>query len=886
MYNAKLRQQMLHAVLILVSSAALAADTKPVPIPSAEDIDPTVLNWWSRAALSKGVGYLRELGEKDPDGWVEPPHRTQTVIGSTNVQVRYREEKYDHPIYEYETYEVLQRVPGETSVSTKVLKKVQKQRIKRQIGTEKRVRLVHDPKGPIERTESRAIYDKGGPDVWRHGNLGCNALAVFALRKAGVPADDPVVQKVIENLTAFINTYGVPDTTWDLCWMAAAYSTMPAEYCRTLTGLLIGKILDGQITEGPARGLWGPVSLNTKVLRMGMAYEKELTDTLEKCKLQLKEGETADRRRRANAAEKALEDFQEPMRRFSLLGMAFDDVDRVVRFSPDDAPHIVVVGLPHYIYNQTTADIDSTAYALFAIRQVAEAGLLPEKTHRPPVGTGKILPAPEEPLPVLARCATALAAAQMQTGGWNQMNMHQPVNDFVTFRGMPGVPPDGSSFAPLKSKETVLSTAQGYAVLMDVGAVVGLDKLMGKFANNVARGMTSARKAAEMIVDADPTNDILGGYVPPYDCFLFLRYASRRFGGYAEDRRDLWSRIACRLVLNQQTNGAWSVVRPAKYTLFWPTSLEARMEALVPPGSEKTLLDLNRAKAHVGRIWYRSAYHNWWWAAYQRRVPATAFAMLVLADGVRPPTAGEWIPSGSKGESQVLPMVMAEVNKRFSVELSYAALDRGLPPEAADLPPALFVSARAPVTLDTAASKTLTAYLNLGGLLVAESPADAAGDEFRAQIKTTVLNALPQSTASDIGGDTNLLGEIAGKLKLDAVTRKDGRTAAVFLPLDPNGRPTDGRYSASIAGRIALELLIRRMNSEVLQDGYPLDLKDLGEVEKTLASTRDMLTGKLVRVREAPPAAEPAGTNAVTGGATNALPAEPTAPVKRADEVW
>lgn len=58
----------------------------------------------------------------------------------------------------------------------------------------------------------------------------------------------------------------MPDTTWDLAWLTAAFATMPTNRFGTATEMLASKLMDGQILDGTARGLWGPTCINTPLL--------------------------------------------------------------------------------------------------------------------------------------------------------------------------------------------------------------------------------------------------------------------------------------------------------------------------------------------------------------------------------------------------------------------------------------------------------------------------------------------------------------------------------------------------------------------------------------------------------------------------------------------
>lgn len=849
----------------LVAGVCLAG-AKPeqvIKVQPPAKIDPTILNWGARAALARGVQYLTHCSTNDYEGWIVPPRRHSRVVGYEDVEIHYKEVEIERPVYEYEYYEVYQRVPGETSMDPATLKKVKKKRIKRQTGTRKVIEHRRDPDGPIVKIHKRPIKEKGGPDEWRFGCLGHNAMAVFAMRRAGVSADDEIVTVVIDNIVNFIDIFGFPDSTWDVAWFTAAFSTIPTEECAELTRQLSSKLLDGQITEGDGRGLWGPVCINRKVLYALIAAETEAAAEYKKCKLESEEKDTGKRRVAFAHAEKRLEKVQKAVRRYSIQGTQFDRVDYLYnKVKTPEEDSVIMAGLPEYIYNQATADLDSTALAVFAIRQAYEKGLLPKETLRPTTEDSEVfpgMPAPDEVSAILARTANAIVRAQKMDGGWDEMNVHQAISDFDGMRNLPGIPADARSFAKLPSKDNILSDLQGYDTLINIGNVVGMGKLFGKFRNEVLGGLRTARSQSETLADRQDNGDV-GGYVPPYDVYMYARNTYRRLGSSAGDRRDIWSRIAYRLIMVQTDERLW------QYSEYHPElispSYRERIAMLAPKeyNERGTAAEHDRSKPHVRYTWYRHWDKNLpKFYRFGPRVVPTAMAMLFLAEGARPPVAGEcsW-PENAK--STLLPHIMRELDKRFGISFTYSVLGQDVRKEVADPLPAIFMTGKDTLALSTSSKEALSLYMDGGGLVIAEVEPDTNGKAFINAVEKLALEAEPGSSVKEIGDRKDIFGELAGKVRIRAVVGNGNRPVAVFMPVNFRARQVNGYVlTGPAAVSAAYELVIRQLDSSLLEDSYPIALEGLGTPDELYRTAVGLLTGKPLPSPEPEMVALPAG---------------------------
>lgn len=829
---------------VLVAAACVrGGEADDQLVPRADEIDRATLREAARAALVRAVDFIRKQASKDEEGWVVPPVRQRKVVDYKEVTLRYANKTFREPVYEYETYETYERAMGDDSLSSKKLKKVTRKRIKRQIGTKPVVRLVYDPKGPITKTVKRAVWGPGGPDFWGVGRLGHNALALLAMRQAGVGPEDEAVSRLAENLANFVERYGAPDPTWDLACMTAAFATMPDDHYRRLVKPLASKLLDGQITSGKAKGLWGPVCINTRLLAAALKYEQVLSKIREKEKLRVEKRNTLSARKKFDKAEAALLTLQQDiLRQIAISSSALTKIDYRIYLTPDDHDPVTLIGLPHYVFTQTTADIESTAVALWALRIAADKGLLPKETYRPTVNKRAILP-PEKRDVVLSRAARALASAQHPDGGWDEMNRHQPVRDFDAMTGMPGVPVKPARFPGLASATTCMSTWQGYAALLSAGHAIGLDRLLAQLGTNARRSSARARALAEGLIKASLKPDTLGARVPPYDCYLFLVGVNREFQGAREDRGDLWQRLSYKLLETQNADGSWGRLYPLASLI--PTSLRARLDCK-DSVMRRTPMAPDRSRAHTLLGWTEKGELGWKYYCYGPRSPlrkservsraghytfdkvlhATACAVLFLADGVRQPIAGECVWSDKAGPSGLLTEAVALIRKKCGVSFAFTPVGRDLPPEDVLALPVLLIRGAGAFELGAKAKESLQNYLKNGGLALVAAKTDPAGSRFLKEARPALQELVQGGAVRDISANQDLLGEMAGKVTLNAVTTSKGAPAVVFLPVTAGRRPADAALTASQAAAVVSEFLMRRVPANVTKESYPTALEE------------------------------------------------------------
>ncbi len=594
---------------VVVEADEVAGDAESVPVVDAPDPDVGArLAMLAAEALKNGIKYLNDRANEDDDGWIFPPGRQRQVTGYTDVQARYRQVEVDEPVYEWETYEVYEnvRVGGSTDGVT-VRQLVKRQRPVKQIGTRKTTRLQHDPNGSVVRTHRQPVYGSGGPDIWLYGMLGHNALSVYVRIAGSGGIEDPAVMRAVEMLYDLCDAFGLPDNTWDLAWMTAAMSSLEGRDSllykySDLARRLASKLADGQIREGPAAGLWGPVSVNRRLLAEIMRTHVALSEEYAAAGLRFRQHQRrADERRRdeslANMAALDKMLMEVAMNGRGLVSSAGNMLHRR-RLSHDVIPSIEIFTYPEYIFNQATADIESTALALYALRVAQRHQTLPAETPAPVGPESKPLVRAEPIGTVINRALQTLARAQGPEGSWPACNAHQPVNYFDGIQGLPGLPVQPRSFKPLEQPVTLTSMAQGYGALVQAGTMMGLRQLgvdrMGPFIPVLKAGDAAARQKVKASAGEDFKGEGVGGRVPPYDALAFL-------GGLPainDDAEDIDKIVQAWLVDHQNGDGSW-VSDGSPPHFFLPANFTAQEKVYPRLPKEMGALDMTQATVFI-----------------------------------------------------------------------------------------------------------------------------------------------------------------------------------------------------------------------------------------------------------------------------------------------
>ncbi len=663
-----LRVLLLVAVASAMGVAGLARAQTPELV-----VDPEAVRQAARIALAQGVAWLKAQSTNDAEGWIAGPSRTSKLIGTTDVTNHYRQVITQIPVFEYSNY-----VTFVQTSPTEPPHKVVERRAVRQIGTKPLQTVVYDKDGPIGRIDARPIYQAGGNIFWRVSGLGDAALVVYALRQAGVPDEDPVVQRMLENLRGQLTEQGLPDETWNLAWLTVVFAATPGTEAADLTERLAGRLMDGQIVEGAARGLWGPLCINPRLLAPALRDYLALIADLQKKEQRVKLKDTKPAQAAVERAQAAVTKQQEAVRALARSGTQFAGAEYPWVTDPHADPVVKFAGASHFYFNQTVADLESTWVALFALSSAAGQQRLPAQTLRPkPVhasggasatappaapAAATAMPRPETSEAVLARAANTLAARQQKDGLWNECNLHQPVTEFDAFTGTLPVPADPKSFPPLNSATTAVSVVQGIAALDSVGRAVGMDRLMRGFQSPYVTGLYGREKEVDAWLSATRPKIGARQRLTMADFALYLALARPLSSGRPE--RDVPTgdtELMVRLILGGSPDGDWGRGVPM---WFATSSTRARLAALKPLTARVwgngEPVEMNKAHLWLYNIDPVSMVE---WSPIVRdgQAYATAVAVLYLASRVPDPAAAvkEWSEKPAlvevrKGVEQVL----------------------------------------------------------------------------------------------------------------------------------------------------------------------------------------------------------------------------------------
>jgi hypothetical protein len=577
--------------MLLSTVMVFAVDETNTPV-NAES-EGVAVNESLREAMDLGVKYLRGLAAADESGWFCPPIRNQQKIGEKEVQVRYSKKVIKQPVYEYKKVEVYRNVrEGDSVDAVAVRKKVTEERPVRQIGTRDVEQLVRDPSGDIVRTEKQGVYGPGGIDQWLAGQWGQNAMAAYAMMRCGVDPADETVYRVLEKLNGIYEDFGLPDWTWDVAWSLAAFSLSNDAKFQRMAAKLAGRLMDGQIDSGPAAGMWGPTCVNAKLLAALFAMKEKASEEYSKAQGSLKQKGRADEAA-VTAALQKLNDISAKIKTVTLAGGLGGEATSILKLDHDISPAIRIMGLPDYIYNQRSADLESTALAVYALNVAGQRKMIPDQSERPEAGRGRPLTPPIKVSDVLAQALRLITGVQNQDGSFNECNRVFPVADFRMATTLPGVPMRNPRFPALGDPATFTATMQGASVLYSIGVLGGA----GVHGQLQARRQAAYAAGLAGVKEWQGRDDAskAGGLMPPYEAFFM---AAGLLKDMKPETGSAFRQIIQKHALDQQEDdGSWSGPNRA---YFSSTSYRARLAVLpVSPLSGRPRSDFDFSQPHV-----------------------------------------------------------------------------------------------------------------------------------------------------------------------------------------------------------------------------------------------------------------------------------------------
>ncbi len=438
------------------------------------------------AAVRRAGDFLVEQVGEDNE-WILPPQRSRQRLGREAVEVRFREELVEVPVYAQEEREIMVQPRGGTGETVRGLERRTIRVRGEQIGTQMQRRLVRDPAGPILRQENRVIWGPGGPDEWSIALFGTNAMAGVALLRSGHPEAERVTGPMLDFLAELVRMEGPPDLTWDLAWMIVLFAESDRESVQDLVPGMMAKLMAGQVREGPGAGLWGPLALSPEVLAGHWLRVWDASRQLQTLTDQVGESPTrrSDVERLGELTQGVLR-AQRDLDAYTWIHRDADVFRAWVELNDPNGEGVLRVRRPmEYLFNQVNVDLESTWLALYALRVGRERGLLPaalpeiprvaqEPRRGVPPPQIRSLPAPRQ---ILLDGAASLARIQLGSGAFAEANLHQPVRTFDELTALPGVPLPETPFPPLENPVTLTATAQGFAAWTQMMRLLGLDAM-------------------------------------------------------------------------------------------------------------------------------------------------------------------------------------------------------------------------------------------------------------------------------------------------------------------------------------------------------------------------------------------------------------------------
>ncbi len=264
--------------------------------------------------------------------------------------------------------------------------------------TVKLEKKIYSPKGKHEEITYVPIFEGIRCIEIPNGWYANNAQILYTQLKAGIPATDKQHNYSIEVLTNLLKSFGLPDTTQDLAWLTALYVNLPQndDSISKITSQLVGKLISGNVPIGDKKGLWGEVCVNPIyaqiITKLGNRYlEKHITPIEEQIANAKMMNNPKAKRKLAKLNKKLEQKMKEYDEFFDLnrqwgISMRFIANSRI-NFSifpcnKNDINHQRITkawipGLPYDVYQYYTTDLNSTAIALFALREANLNNLLP-----------------------------------------------------------------------------------------------------------------------------------------------------------------------------------------------------------------------------------------------------------------------------------------------------------------------------------------------------------------------------------------------------------------------------------------------------------------------------------------------------------------------------
>jgi len=798
----------------------LGAMAEKIPVAGVSTLELDV-----RVAVTEGSGYLLGLAmEQLYTGLFVPPGQHYRATDVKDIEIRYRWAIRKLPVFEYKNFKTMERNRyGD-------LAEVTRRRPVKQIGTRDDKYLVRDDNGDVVKIYHRpGGYDYSaptGPAYYWSGVLGLNGMSLYALMQAGVPSETDPLSMTIKTLRAHLKEYGLPDRTWDVAWLTVAFSNLPKgdKELENLKLRLANKLLLGQVEAGDGKGLWGPICVNPSIVSAMMTYEqRRFSRSLSKIKADLKKDpEKKSTQRKLAKLDAEQNEFSDQYAYYTQIWTAANPQLIYVNLGDrDDVTNwIIVQGMPHFLYGESLADLESTRLVLFALNEARRNGCLPERTLMPKDSmTGRDLLPPLQSRVIIQNAVRAMSRLSARDGLWSEGNVCAAVKAFDSF-GFVGLPVKAGDLPKLTSESTIDSTLNGYAASR-LASILG----SGTVPRNQLAGTTRllTKRIPELLAESPKGNTDKARQ--PYRLALALANipspspaVSTALVDYLLDARG-------------KTKVPWGIKRAyadgvSSLKNHTDASLKRSYDAIRLRSPEWYPEFNDEAKTKVRQ--YRIRHY---WRKMQDNVFRTAGAVIYLANAAQAPAVGEWTWTGTPQKDVALPRVLHSLTSgaKLKKPLAHMFVDADLSNLTPDIP-ILYISGSGTFSPDDKAMAKLTDYLAGSGFLVSFASASVPGLTFLDGVEKMVLKASPGATVEQFA----LAG---GRVKLQAIVREDGTVAMVSFPVG-NSAAVSGGSRPVMPGAIALSLMVEvfktRLGPERLSEQPMVDLTRLSEIQQSI----------------------------------------------------
>ena len=407
-----------------------------------------------------------------------------------------------------------------------------------------------------------------------------------------------------------------------------------------------------------------------------------------------------------------------------------------------------------------------------------------------------------------------------------------------------------------------------------------------RYADNIASGRQAQLDAAESYLDGKSDKPV-SRELAPFDFYFKMAGIQRADGGADEDRRDLWKRLAFRLTTLQNPDGTWG--KGKHVSSVYPSSIWAWKHALARRNHEKAQEKLPadqqtpyNSQDSLGPVaWAQDGASRQYaqYPYYDTTIARTAYAMLFLADGVRPPMTGYVTGKDEGARPKSLSFVTDYVRKQHGVAVSSARIDKDSAVSDVMGLPVLYVTEQSDLS-DARLCAVIREYLGENGTMIAE--AETAAGLRTLEAKLTGLTR--GGRVSSLAADSSFLADFKGKQPaLRGIFDGKSRMVALLLPLP--GQPE--ALTTSDAVQAAYLLIKKRLPIDFLDSEYPSRIEEgldpfVARIAALLDLKGSVAAEMMPDVKKKPPAQGEATTG---GGEAGAKPWEDSGE-RQADELF